>query len=175
MLRTGRSESAALPTPRGYRIEQVDAVGDSPELICYDGSENARNAISAAAALPVSRGAVIVDVGPLALVADVYAAAGSGAADLDRHVDADALALADEGADLARQAGFRAEARAGLDTPTWRGVVGVADEIGAAVIVLGSRGLTGVRELVEGSLSHEVAEHARRPVLVVPPNEPPLS
>ena len=46
--------------------------------------------------------------------------------------------------------------------------------VGAAVIVLGSRGLTGVRELVEGSLSHEVAEHARRPVLVVPPNEPPL-
>jgi nucleotide-binding universal stress UspA family protein len=41
--------------------------------------------------------------------------------------------------------------------------------------VLGSRGLTGVRELVAESLSHKVAAHARRPVLVVPPNEPPLS
>ena len=150
-------------------------MGDSPVLICYDGSENARNAITAAAALLVGRGAVILNVGPLALVAEAYAAAGSGAADLDRRVHADALALADEGADLAREAGFRAETRAGLDTPTWRGVVGVADEIAAAVIVLGSRGLTGVRELVEGSLSQEVAEHARRPVLVVPPNEPPLS
>ena len=147
----------------------------SPALICYDGSEDARNAVTAAAALLVGRKAVILNVGPLARVADVYAAAGSGAADLDRRVQADALALADEGADLAREAGFRAEARAGLDTPTWRGVVGVADEIGAAVIVLGSRGLTGVRALVEGSLSHEVAEHARRPVLVVPPSESPLS
>ena len=95
---------------------------DSAVLICYDGSEGTRNPITAAAALLVSRTAVILTVGP-----------------------------------------------------TWRGVVGVADEIGAAVIVLGSRGLTGVRELLEGSLSHEVAEHARRPVLVVPPNEPPLS
>ena len=142
---------------------------DSPVLICYDGSENARNAITAAAALLVGRGAVILNVSPLALVAEAYAAAGSGAADLDRRVHADALALADEGADLAREAGFRAEARAALDTPTWRGVVGLADELGPAVTVLGSRGLTGFRELVEGSLSHEVAEHARRPVLVVPP------
>src|SRR5205809_5710560 len=125
---------------------------ESPVLICYDGSEGARNAITAAAALLVGRAAVILNVGPLAPVAEAYAAAGSGAADLDRRVHADALALADEGA-LAREAGIRAEARAGLDTPTWRGVAGVADEIGAAAIVLGSRGLTGVRELVEGSLS----------------------
>jgi nucleotide-binding universal stress UspA family protein len=37
------------------------------------------------------------------------------------------------------------------------------------VIVLGSRGLTGVREAFEGSVSHDVAEHAGRPVLIVPP------
>ena len=148
---------------------------DSPVLICYDGSEGARNAITAAAALLVGRGAVILNVGPLALVAEAYAAAGSGAADLDRRAHADALVLADEGAELAREAGFRAEARARLDTPTWRGVVSIADEIGATAIVLGSRGLTGVHELVEGSLWHEVAQHARRPVLIVPPNEPALS
>jgi len=49
----------------------------------------------------------------------------------------------------------------------------------AGILALGTaahvRGLTGVLELVEGSLSHEVAEHARRPVVVVPPNAPPLS
>jgi nucleotide-binding universal stress UspA family protein len=37
------------------------------------------------------------------------------------------------------------------------------------VIVVGSRGLTGLRELFEGSVSHDVAEHACRPVLIVPP------
>jgi nucleotide-binding universal stress UspA family protein len=129
-------------------------VDDSPVLIRYDGSEGARSAIIPAAALLVGRAAVILNVGPLALVAEAYAALRSGAADLDRRVDA---------------------ARAELDTPGWRGVVAVADEVGAAAIVLGSRGLTGVPQLVEGSLSHKVAEHARRPVLELPPNEPPLS
>ncbi len=52
---------------------------DSPVLICYDGSEGARNAITAAAALLVSRTGVILTVGPLTLVAEAYAAAGSGA------------------------------------------------------------------------------------------------
>jgi nucleotide-binding universal stress UspA family protein len=37
------------------------------------------------------------------------------------------------------------------------------------VIVFGSRGLSGVRERFEGSLSHEVAEHSGRPVLIAPP------
>jgi nucleotide-binding universal stress UspA family protein len=49
------------------------------------------------------------------------------------------------------------------------GLVDVADEIDAAVIVTGSRGLRGVSELFEGSVSHDVAEHAGRPVLIVPP------
>jgi len=48
-------------------------------------------------------------------------------------------------------------------------VVEVAEEIGAPVIVLGSRGLTGAQELLRGSFSHDVAEHAGRPVLIVPP------
>jgi len=74
------------------------------------------------------------------------------------------------GAEQARHAGFHAEARAELSAPTWEGIVDVADEIDAAVIVLGSRGLAGARELLEGSVSHQVAEHAGRPVLIVPPS-----
>src|SRR5262249_46910650 len=52
--------------------------------------------------------------------------------------------------------------------PTWLGVVETADEIDAAANVIGSRRLTGLRGLLEGSVSHDVAEHAGRPVLVVP-------
>jgi nucleotide-binding universal stress UspA family protein len=62
-----------------------------------------------------------------------------------------------------------AEARAEVAAPSGDGVVQVADEIDAAVIVLGSRGLTGAKELLEGSFSHAVASHAGRPVLIVPP------
>jgi hypothetical protein len=42
MLRTGRSESAMLPTPRGQRIEEADAVDGSPILSCYDASHAGR-------------------------------------------------------------------------------------------------------------------------------------
>jgi nucleotide-binding universal stress UspA family protein len=60
--------------------------------------------------------------------------------------------------------------------PVWQEIAEtLADVIGAAVIVIGSRGLTGVCELPEGSLSHEVAERTRRLVLVVSPNQTPLS
>jgi len=148
---------------------EAAAVDDAPILICYDGSESARAAIGVAAALLVDYRAVILNVAPLAVVAESYAALGSGAADLDHLVFEDALRQAEEGAELARRAGFRAEARAYVEAPVWRGVVGVADDIGAIAIVLGSRGFTGVHELVEGSLSHAVAEHAGRPVLIVPP------
>ncbi len=144
-------------------------VDGGPVLICYDGSADARHAIPVAAALLVTRGAVVLDIGPLGLVAEGYAAAGSEAVELERSVFEETVEQAEAGAELARAVGFTAEARGTLDSPTWRAVAETADELGAAAIVLGTRGLTGLRELVEGSLSHEVAQHGHRPVLVVPP------
>jgi nucleotide-binding universal stress UspA family protein len=122
-----------------------------------------------AGTLLAGRRAVVLDVGPLELVAETYAAAGSGAADVSRAVFEGTLARAEAGAAIAREAGFESEPRAEVDTPTWRGIVRVADEIDAELIVLGSEGRMGLSELIDGSVSHDVAEHARRPVLVVPP------
>ena len=42
-----------------------------------------------------------------------------------------------------------------------------AQEIGAAAIVVGSRGLSGLRARMEGSTSNAVLKHAPCPVLVV--------
>ena len=140
-----------------------------PVLICYDGSAGAKHAVMVAGALLAGRRAVVLDVGPLELVAETYAAAGSEAADVSRAVFEGTLARAEAGATIARQAGFESEPRAEVDTPTWRGIIKVADEIDAELIVLGSEGRMGLSELIEGSVSHDVAEHAGRPVLVVPP------
>jgi nucleotide-binding universal stress UspA family protein len=82
---------------------------------------------------------------------------------------ADALRRAEAGAAQARRSGLHAVARATIASTTWQGIVDVADELDASVIVIGSRGLGGLRELARGSVSHEVATHARRPVLIVPP------
>ncbi len=50
----------------------------------------------------------------------------------------------------------------------WETLVRVADKTDAALIVLGSRGLRGLRSLMLGSVSDGVAHHARQPVLIVP-------
>lgn len=141
---------------------------DEPILICYDGSTSAERAIAAAGRLFRRRKAVVLNVGPLQEVAEAYAAIGSDAAALDRVTLHTAAARADAGAELARAAGLRAHSRAELEAPTWLGVQEVADEVGAAAIVIGSRGLKGIRTVLEGSVSRQVAAHARRPVLIVP-------
>jgi nucleotide-binding universal stress UspA family protein len=54
---------------------------------------------------------------------------------------------------------------------TARAILDEADAIRATVIVMGSRGLTGVKSLLLGSVSHEVLQHADRAVVVVPSPE----
>jgi nucleotide-binding universal stress UspA family protein len=144
---------------------------DAPILICYDGSADSDRAIVAAAALLGPHRAVVVDIGPLLTGSESIAALSSvvpGTAFEDMNMDG-AMEKARAGAGRAREAGFNAEPRAELAEPFWQGIVDVADEIDAAVIVIGSRGLKGIREQFEGSVSHEVAAHAGRPVLIVPP------
>ena len=48
-----------------------------------------------------------------------------------------------------------------------REIVALADEIGSGLIVLGSRGLGGVRRALMGSVSNSVVRHAHCPVMVV--------
>jgi nucleotide-binding universal stress UspA family protein len=140
-------------------------------LICYDGSEDAERAVDTAAALLGPREAVVLTVAPAMTFAEGVAASSSmvsGGAFEDLNY-ADALRRAQAGAMHARRAGFDAEARAAIASTTWQGILDVADELDAAAIVIGSRGLGGLRELARGSVSHDVATHARRPVLIVPP------
>lgn len=140
-------------------------------LICYDGSEDSERAVDTAASLLGPREAVVLTVAPVMTFAEGVAATssvvpGNAFEDLNR---ADALRRAETGALHARRAGFDAEARATIASATWQGIVDVADELDAAAIVIGSRGLGGLREFTRGSVSHDVATHARRPVLIVPP------
>jgi nucleotide-binding universal stress UspA family protein len=157
-----------LPTP------QLSAEGNVNEraiLICYDGSEGARRSIPAARNVLGPRRAVVLDVAPVVPAAKSYAVMASpiGGAEFNELNAAEALQRVTEGAHLARAAGFEVEPRTELAALTWEGILNVAGEVDVDVIVIGSRGLAGVREHVEGSVSHELAEHSGRPVLVVPP------
>jgi nucleotide-binding universal stress UspA family protein len=143
----------------------------APILICYDGSEHARRAIRVAADILGPRPAVVLDVEPVLTVAETYAvmASASTGAEFEQLNTAEGLSRATEGADVASAAGFAATPQGTVAGQTWQGVLEVADEIDASVIVVGSHGLTGVRELFEGSVSHDIAQRSSRPVLVVPP------
>ena len=80
-----------------------------------------------------------------------------------------AQARAEEGAQLARDAGIDATAcvvsRSGSVAEA---ILQEAADADATAIVVGSRGLTGVKSLLLGSVSHGVLQHADRSVLVVP-------
>jgi nucleotide-binding universal stress UspA family protein len=108
---------------------------------------------------------------------DVIARAGLGMAygapswdgdEVDAASERSATALAEEGAVRARELGLDAQPRAmARDGSIAGAILEVADEVDAEAIVLGSRGLTGVKSLLLGSVSHAVLQHADRPVIVV--------
>jgi nucleotide-binding universal stress UspA family protein len=143
----------------------------APILICYDGSEEARHAILVAARILGPRRAVVLEVGPVLTTSETYLVMASAAtgAEFEQLNEREALASATAGAGLATGAGFDAAPRTTLSGSIREGVLDVADEIDAAAIVVAPRGLSRLEELVDGSVSRDVAEHAHRPVLVVPP------
>ena len=69
----------------------------------------------------------------------------------------------------ALQLGIKTEARAVYTAEKpWQSIIRVADDLGAGLIALGSRGFDGLRLLVLGSVSHKLAHHAHQPVIAVP-------
>jgi nucleotide-binding universal stress UspA family protein len=144
---------------------------DGPILICYDDSDAAKHAIEAAASLLTERRAVVLAVAPfLTATESVGIAGGAMPVDFPELNEEAALERATAGAKIAQEAGFEAKARVEQAAPTWEGVVAVADEIDAAAIVIAGSGLSGLSEVVKGKVPRTVAEHAGRPVLIVPPS-----
>ena len=145
-------------------------MNDGSILIAWDGSDGASRAVDVAAALFPTARALVLSVEPPMSPAETYLVMASAASgrEVEEANNAEALEHADAGAEYARRAGLDAEARSSLLDPVWEAILAAAEEIDAAVIVVGSRGRKGARELFEGSTSHQVAVHARRPVLIVP-------
>jgi nucleotide-binding universal stress UspA family protein len=143
-------------------------------LLAYDGSDESRRAIDVAATVLGPQPAVVVSVGPMAVdVADAELVGNPDVGDYETlAIDEEAAReRAAEGVALAQKAGFSAEPSSLLASPASTGIVDTANQINASVIVVGSRGLDRLREDLQGSTSHDLAVHAGRPVLIIPPSK----
>ena len=90
------------------------------------------------------------------------------AAELDEIAATQSAATVAEGVSLAEQAGLDAESLTmRTEGPAWSGVREAARERDAAVIVMGSRGLSGLSRAL-GSVSSAVVHHSSCAVLVMP-------
>jgi nucleotide-binding universal stress UspA family protein len=148
-------------------------------LLCYDGSDDAKAAIDRAGALFPGRPATVLTVWEPFVAVLERSGAGFGlggvSMDLDE-IDAAsekaALDAAQEGVTRAGAAGLNAQPRATARGATIGGtILSVANEVGADAIVMGTRGLTGLKSMIMGSVSNAVLHHADRPVLIVPSAE----
>jgi nucleotide-binding universal stress UspA family protein len=147
-----------------------------PVVIGYDGSEFAKHAIQEAGRLFPGQRTIVANV--FRSGADTVAAAaigvstgvlGEAAVRLDEASRQAAHQRAEEGRRMANAEGLAAEPRAeATDGSLWSALNGIADEEDAWAIVVGTRGLSGFKEMLLGSTSSGLVHHASRPVVVVP-------
>ena len=139
-----------------------------PVLFAYDGSELAQLAIEQASQQLAS--------GRDALILCVWQPADVGFIPVDeRHFDAQnasevqkaAQQTAAHGASLTERAGFQSESMAVEAAPTWKGIVEVAEEQQASLIVLGSHRRSGLTGHLLGSVAAAVVAHTASSVLIV--------
>jgi nucleotide-binding universal stress UspA family protein len=98
-----------------------------------------------------------------------FALGGVDVAEIDKATRENAEARAEEGTKLALTAGLNAQPRTcSQDTSTAGAILAQADAVDANAILVGSRGLTGIKSRLLGSVSHAVIQHADRTVIVVP-------
>ena len=138
-------------------------------LVATDGSETAAEAVSQAADLAAGTGArvhVMTAYHPL----HARVATG-GTVDPEQGQwrlaqDAWADTVLDDACAVLRLRGVEAEPHARKGDPA-DAIIGLAEELGTDLIVVGNKGLTGARRFLLGSVPDKVSHHAPCSVLIV--------
>jgi nucleotide-binding universal stress UspA family protein len=158
--------------------EGVSGPFDGPALVAYDGSAGAKRAIEVAGRLLGPREVIVAHAwesqyrhslttralsrGPVDDVHEIVAA-------LEQALSDHANAVLQEGVAAARAAGLTATGRTfESDEGVSRTLLAAVGELGAGLVVTGSRGLGGARSALLGSVSSSLIHNAGVPVLVVP-------
>ena len=144
-------------------------------LIGYDGSTHADHAIDEAARMFPGAGAIVVtawtsvrDVAHAGRAALPEAVVEKATSEMDAVAEAAAKATAEAGADRATVAGLNARAEtACVEGSVAEAILQAADEHDVMSVVVGSRGRSGFRSALLGSISNAVVQHSAKPVVVV--------
>ncbi len=134
-------------------------------LVGVDGSDNARHALAWTIDLARALGAEVVAVHSIGLLAEDAAGRRVPAAPHRQEITARferEWCAALDGTGLTNRRVLR-------DGDPVSVVLATADEVGADLVVLGSRGVGGFPEQLLGSTSHQVAERSSLPVVIIPP------
>lgn len=134
--------------PHSMLSADLAALVDGPVVIGWDGSAGAERAYRAALRLFPQRDLVLVSVDDGVDVKAVPAPEDTGNREIRHH-------------SVKRGHGLLARGVAGA-------LIAAASDIDAAVIVVGSRGRSAVREMLLGSVAMATLHHTERPVMVVP-------
>jgi nucleotide-binding universal stress UspA family protein len=158
--------------------------GAAPILIAYDGSPSSDHAIREAGGLLAGRRALVVVVYKQGIGFELMELPNitgglpppqldvRAAIEVDEDLAERSQVLAQQGAEVARDAGFEPEALAvadEVDMPVAETIVNVAADRGAAAIVIGAHGHSRLSEVVLGSTSRDVIRRAPCPVVVARP------
>jgi nucleotide-binding universal stress UspA family protein len=148
-------------------------VTGGPVLLCFDGSDEAAEAIRCASVLLATREAIVLTVAtpakdelPLDPAGDLVGRLSGLYRDWDEIATEIAERHAHSGCELASGAGFAARSLTASGKPA-AAILRVANEQDVSVIVLGA-GRHGVLGGLLGGVSARVAERAAQPVLVIP-------
>ena len=144
-----------------------------PVLFCYDGSDGSKTALGAAVELIKPGDAVVLVVWTPAEVqlarAGSFLIAIPNEGEIDEQEAARARQIAEEGAADARTRGYNASARiAQANESVAKTIDEVAQEIDAGLVVCGQRGRGPIGGALLGSVSHALAAHTKRPMLIAP-------
>jgi len=144
-------------------------------LICYDGSPSAQHALAVADRSLSRDPKVLLTVwsAPERVHADSFGyespAGGPSYARLCELFEQAARDSGTRGQRLAAERGLDVEVRVERNRSTvWQTILEIADELDVEMIVAGTHGTTAVSSELLGSVSAPLAQHSRRPLLLVP-------
>jgi nucleotide-binding universal stress UspA family protein len=142
-------------------------------VVGTDGSDTARVAVEAATRLASLTGATlhILHAAERRSPGVIAFAASGGvselaAADKNKAIAAESRRICEEAATEARRLAVEVELHSVSDEPA-DALIGVAETVGADLLVVGNRGMSGARRFVLGSVPNTVSHHCPCSLLIV--------